>query len=166
MKSFSDFIQDMGLVDLPLQGAFYTWSRGENSLQALRIDRFLISSELNDLFGSVKQLALLMVVSDHRPIVLESGDWSTEPSYIKFKNMRLHQEGFTDMVKQWWQGYVINGSPDFILSQKLKFLKRDLVIWNREVFGKISTRTNKALEELLILEQATEGRVQTQTEKE
>nr|XP_016481281.1 PREDICTED: uncharacterized protein LOC107802323 [Nicotiana tabacum] len=69
------------------------------------------------------------------------------------------------MVKQWWQGYVINGSPDFILSQKLKFLKRDLVIWNREVFGKISTRTNKALEELLILEQATEGRVQTQAEK-
>ncbi|XP_070013728.1 uncharacterized protein [Nicotiana sylvestris] len=45
MKIFSNFIQDMGLVDLPLQGAFYTWARGENSLQASRIDRFLISSE-------------------------------------------------------------------------------------------------------------------------
>nr|XP_033512764.1 uncharacterized protein LOC117277437 [Nicotiana tomentosiformis] len=165
MKSFSDFIQHMGLVDLPLQGAFYTWHRGEDSLQASRIDRFLLSSEWNEYFGSVKQIALPRVVSDHKPIVLESGDWSSDPSYFKFENMWLQQEGFLDLVKQWWQSYTVNGSPNFILAQKLKLLKKDLAIWNKEVFGKLSTRINKAMEELQMLEQATERRAQTLDEK-
>lgn len=165
MKSFSDFIQHMGLVDLPLQGAFYTWHRGEDSLQASRIDRFLLSSEWNEYFGSVKQIALPRVVSDHKPIVLESGDWSSDPSYFKFENMWWQQEGFLDLVKQWWQSYTVNGSPNFILAQKLKLLKKDLAIWNKEVFGKLSTRINKAMEELQMLEQATERRAQTLDEK-
>ncbi|XP_075081030.1 uncharacterized protein LOC142166245 [Nicotiana tabacum] len=119
------------------------WARGENSLHASRIDRFLISSEWNDLFGSVQQLALPRVVSDHRPIALESGDWTSEPSYLKFENMWLQHEGFCDMTKEWWQGYMVNGSPDFLLPQKLKLLKKDLAIWNWESYGKISTRPNK-----------------------
>lgn len=74
MKSFSDIIQDLSLIDLPLQGAFYTWSRGEDSIQASRIDRFLFSSEWNDTFKDIKQIALPEVTSNHRPILLENGD--------------------------------------------------------------------------------------------
>lgn len=45
MRNFSNIILDLELIDSPLQGAQYTWSRGEDYLQASRIDRFLISSE-------------------------------------------------------------------------------------------------------------------------
>lgn len=69
-----DIIQDLSLIDLPLQGAFYTWSRGEDSIQASRIDRFLFSSEWNDTFKDIKQIALPEVTSNHRPILLENGD--------------------------------------------------------------------------------------------
>ncbi|WMV31904.1 hypothetical protein MTR67_025289 [Solanum verrucosum] len=165
MKDFSEFIQDMGLIDLPLHGATYTWTRGEDFLQASRIDRFLISAEWNEFFGVVKQVALPRVLSDHSPLALESGDWTSDPSYFKFKNMWLQHEGFHDMVKKWWQGYIVNGSPDFILSQKLKFLKKDLVTWNKEVFGKLNSRISKAMDDLLLTEQATEGRVRSQVEK-
>lgn len=48
MRGFSNIIQDLGIIDLPLQGAFYTWSRGEDIYQASRIDRFLISPEWNN----------------------------------------------------------------------------------------------------------------------
>ncbi|KAF3642556.1 hypothetical protein FXO37_22454 [Capsicum annuum] len=137
----------------------------ESSLQAFRIDKFLISSKWNDAFGRVKQLALPKVISDHKPISLKSGDWSNEPSYFKFENIWLQQDGFIDLVKQGWQSYAVNGSPDFILSQKLKTLQRDLVTWNRQVFGKVSSRTSKVLEEILILEWATDGRLPTQPEK-
>ncbi|XP_075099232.1 uncharacterized protein LOC142176070 [Nicotiana tabacum] len=51
--------------------------------------------------------------------------------------MWLQHERFCDMIKQWWQGYVVNGSPDFVLSQKLKLLKKDLAIWNRESYAKV-----------------------------
>lgn len=59
--------------------------------------------------------------------------------------------------------YIGNGSPDFILFQKLQFLKKDLA-WNK-VFGKLSTKINKAMNDLLIVEQATEGRVLSQIER-
>lgn len=32
MKSFTNIIHDLGIIDLPLQGAHYTWFRGEDSL--------------------------------------------------------------------------------------------------------------------------------------
>ncbi|XP_019236623.1 PREDICTED: uncharacterized protein LOC109216861 [Nicotiana attenuata] len=97
--------------------------------------------------NSSRGRALPMVVSDHKPIVLESGVWSSDPSYFKSENMWLKQEGFLDPVKQWWQ--------------KIETIKKDLAIWNNEVFGKLSTKINNVLEELQMLEQATEGREQT-----
>ncbi|KAF3654185.1 putative N-alpha-acetyltransferase 35, NatC auxiliary subunit-like isoform X2 [Capsicum annuum] len=67
-------------------------------------------------------------------------------------------EGFLDKLKEWWQGYTFSGSPDYILTQKLKNLKKDITSWNREVFGKLETRKSKALDELLALEQLAESR--------
>lgn len=80
MSVFSDFIQDMGLIDLPLQGAFQTWTRNVEFLQASRIDRFLVSSEQKHQLGTISQIALPKVASDHCPLALDCGDWSSEPS--------------------------------------------------------------------------------------
>ncbi|KAG5584503.1 hypothetical protein H5410_044937 [Solanum commersonii] len=55
-------------------GVQFTWSRGDNFVQASRIDRFLISTEWSDSFKDVKQSALPKVISDHKPILLECGD--------------------------------------------------------------------------------------------
>lgn len=153
MRNFSEIISDLQLINLSLLVAQYTWSRGENNLQASRIDRFLISTEWNESFKSIKQLAMPRPISDHKPLMLESGDWSSTLSYFMFENMLLQQEGFMDMVKEWWQGYVISGNPDFILVQKLGNLKKDISKWNKEVYGKLETRRSRILEELSALEQ-------------
>nr|XP_009603407.1 exodeoxyribonuclease-like [Nicotiana tomentosiformis] len=89
MRGFTDVIQDLCLVDLPLQGAYFTW-------------------------------------------------W-------------LNTEGFLEKIKIWWQSYDVNGTPDFILVQKLKLLKKDLTIWNREEFGNIAVKRGITLEELSLL---------------
>lgn len=60
---------------------------------------------------------------------------------------------------------MFNGSPNFILMQKLKSLKKGITIWNKEAFGKVEERKTRALEELLILEQATENRPLSQEER-
>ncbi|WMV54869.1 hypothetical protein MTR67_048254 [Solanum verrucosum] len=121
--------------------------------------------EWNDCFNAINQLALPSVVSDHRPILLKCGDWESNPSYFKFENMWLEEEGFLKKVKIWWQSYSVNGTPDFILYQKLRYLKKDISNWNREVFGKIDTNRNRALEELAAIEHASENRAQTPEEK-
>lgn len=133
-------------------------------MQASRIDRFLISNEWNDSFNAVRQIALPKVISDHRPIILESGDWDATPSFFKFENMWLQSEGFLGKLKSWWQNYTFTGRADFILVQKLKSLKKDITTWNREELGKVETRKNRALEELMALEQAAEDRQLTLSE--
>nr|XP_016432311.1 PREDICTED: uncharacterized protein LOC107758975 [Nicotiana tabacum] len=166
MKSLNEIIQDLGIIDLPFQGAHYTWFRGEDSLQASRIDRFLISLEWNDNFKAIKQIALPRVVSDHRPLLLQCGDWAANPSYFKFENMWLQAEGFMNKVKEWWLSYAIDGSPDFILLQKLRCLKKDITSWNKESFGQLEARKTKLLEALALMEVETENRLMTQAEKE
>lgn len=71
-----------------------------------------------------------------------------------------------DKIKEWWQNYSIKGSPDFIFSQKLTCLKKDITDWNREIFGKMETRKSKALDELMVIEQAIEKRIPSQAEKD
>lgn len=89
-----------------------------------------------------------------------------KPSYIKFGNTWLKVEGFLEKIKDWWQGYSIRGSPDFILMQKLKSLKKDTTRWNRDNFGKLEAQKDKLLGDLAILEQSVEGRLVTKNERE
>ena len=43
MRRFAYIIDDLGLVDLPLQGGVFTWSGGLNNQSWARLDRFLVS---------------------------------------------------------------------------------------------------------------------------
>ena len=43
MELFSEFIEDLNLSDLPLEGGSYTWSRGSVRPSMSRIDRVLVS---------------------------------------------------------------------------------------------------------------------------
>lgn len=149
MRSFSDLIQDLELIDLPLQSAHYTWYRGEDSTQAARIDRFLISTDWSDNFGAVNQLPLPKVTSDHRPIVLESGDWSANPSYFKF------ERGRAIMLMVLWITFCSETETLEKGYQQMELRG----IWQSGSQGK------QTLDELLILEQATEGRMKIQEEK-
>jgi hypothetical protein len=45
--------------------------------------------------------------------------------YYKFENMWLKSEGFVEQVKTWWVSYSYQGTPSYVLAQKLKALKSD-----------------------------------------
>ena len=67
---FSNFISLHGLMDIPMEGGFYTWS---NSSSTSRIDWFLCSPLLADQFTMFSQKRLSRVLSDHFPILLDGG---------------------------------------------------------------------------------------------
>ena len=116
MFAFSDFIDNNYLVDLPLEGATYTWFRDAEPQAMSRIDRTLVSVDWVDHFGNVSQRVLPRVVSDHCPLLVEAGGVDRGRCAFKFENMWLRAEGFLERVKHWWEGYSFLGSPSFVLA--------------------------------------------------
>ena len=43
---------------------------------------------------------------------------------------------FKDLFRNWWMGYVVNGASSHCLV-KLKALKKDLKVLNKEVLGNV-----------------------------
>ena len=99
MRRFAETVEDLELVDLPLQGGEFTWNGGLNNQAWARLDRFLVSSSWLDLFSGVTQVRLSRPISDHFPIVLEGGGIRRGPTPFRFENMWLKVEGFKDIVR-------------------------------------------------------------------
>lgn len=53
MKLFSNFINDNGLIDLPLLRRRFTWSNNREQVAMSRIDKFLLSKECDEHFDGV-----------------------------------------------------------------------------------------------------------------
>ncbi|RVW40043.1 Transposon TX1 uncharacterized 149 kDa protein [Vitis vinifera] len=126
MRRFAQIIDDLRLVDLPLQGGSFTWSGGLNNQSWARLDRFLATPSWLDQYSRVSQRRLPRPTSDHFPVLLEGGG--------------LRRGG-------WWQGIVVRGSPSYRLAVKLKGLKQNLKIWNKEVFESLERNKAEALQQ-------------------
>ena len=126
MVEFSDFIEDLNLVDLPLNGGCYTWSSGLANPSMSRIDRVLVTPEWEEQYPDVVQKLMPRLLSDHSAILLEAGGMARGKSSFKFENMWLRVPDFLDKVRGWWSSYSNVGTPSFVLAQKLKALKGDL----------------------------------------
>ena len=152
MLEFCNFISEQGLIDILLQGGFFTWSNSCEGVSKARLDRFLFSADWEDKFTYVSQQRLPRLLSDHFPIVLEGGSFQRGRRSFRFKNMWLKDEGFFERVRSWWDSYNILGALSFILANKLKLLKNDLKKWNVEVFGNVEDCVRKLWQELSDLE--------------
>ena len=62
--------------------------------------------------------------------------------------MWMKEKRFKEMLKGWWQGFNFSGSNSFILIEKLKALKTNLKIWNKDVFGKVGVNKGLALDKV------------------
>ena len=58
--------------------------------------------------------------------------------------MWLKTKGFKDLMRNWWIRYIVNGTSRHYLAEKLKALKKDLKVWNKEVSGNVSLNKSEA----------------------
>ena len=149
MTDFLDFIVMANLVDLPLLGGPFTWSSGSESPSMSRIDRVLVSADWEDHFPDVSQKLLPRPISDHSSLLVESGGMARGRSAFKFENMWLKVDGFQEKIQGWWSSYSFSGPPSLVLARKLKALKEDLKIWNREVFGDVGVKKKGVMDDIL-----------------
>ena len=83
------------------------------------------------------QRVLPRPISNHFPILVETGGILRRKSPFRFENMWLKTDGFKDRVDSWWNRYSFSGTPNFVLAKKLKALKEDIIQWNRSEFGNV-----------------------------
>ena len=87
-------------------------------------------------------------MSDYSPVLLDEGGVRRGFTPFRFENMWLKEEGFLDLVKQWWTRFRFRGFFSFILVEKLKILKCNLKRWNREVFDNVAIRKNLVISQV------------------
>ena len=148
MRRFAQVLDDLKLVDLPLQGGYFTWSGGLHNQAWARLDKFLVSPSWLDQFSNVIQKRLPRPISDHFLILIEGGGIRRGLSPSRFENMWLKVEGFKDLMRSWWQEMSVNGRASYKLATKLKVIKHNLKIWNREVFGSLESNKLVALQQV------------------
>jgi hypothetical protein len=148
MWAFTDFINELGLIDLPLIGGNYAWSSNPTRPAMSSLYRFLVSPDWDGFFASSVQSIIPRTLSDHFPILLDCGRIQGGKTSFQFENMWLKLEGFVERVSTWWESYVFEGNPSFVFSQKLHALKQDLKVWNKEVFGNVGGRKTILMEEI------------------
>ncbi|XP_058103363.1 uncharacterized protein LOC131246914 [Magnolia sinica] len=131
MKQFSDWIKEEELVDLPILGARFTWSNGRESPTMCRLDR---------------------TTSDHHPISLEVVEQNWGPKPFRFELLWLSIKGFATKIVDWWKGFKVQGNADFILSVKLKMLKKELKEWHKSDMQNRDLDYSKLLSDLSALD--------------
>ena len=67
---------------------------------------------------------------------------------IRFENMWLKEEGFKEMVRDWWHSGRASGTNSYVVMEKLKTLKSNLKLWNKNTFGRAEERKKEALQRL------------------
>lgn len=157
IPSFDDFgqcLSQAGLEDLRYVGHRFTWSTGSGpSRKQRKIDRALVNVYWSEVFSFSEASFLAPGVSDHTPILVRIVPPTLRRKPFKFFNFWTSHPDYPRLVSQTWESQGI-GTSMFDLCRRLKSLKAQLKILNREAFSDISRRTSKAREDLKAVQDA------------
>ncbi|PNX92269.1 cysteine-rich receptor-like protein kinase [Trifolium pratense] len=148
---FDDFISETELIDLPLHGRRFTWSRIGGSAMS-RIDRFLFSESWNNEWPNCKQWCLDKALSDHCPIMLceDRKNWGPKP--FRMLSCWKDTEGYHNFVREQWRDIKVEGWGMFVLKEKLKMIKERLKVWHKNHTQNLGGKIKEAKKHLNRLE--------------
>ena len=98
-NEFSDFTFESGLIDLPMEGGTFTSSNSREVALWSRLDRFLLSSYLEEHFPNIRQKQPHRLLLVCFPILLEGGNFHRDCRPFRFENMWLKAEGSMERVR-------------------------------------------------------------------
>ena len=155
MISFKKCIDSCDLVELPLNGKKFTWSRGN---AASRIDRMFVTDDWLQHLPSSTLYGLPKNFSDHRPLhmLVDSTNWGPKP--FRLMNCWWLNSDFGKMVQSYWNTASGTSSGKRSMSAALKLLKDRCKKWSKDVVGNTSSKITALEIEADVLDSQRESR--------
>jgi hypothetical protein len=151
MRIFNIFIENSGLIDVPLMGRKFTWMQ-PNGRCSSRLDRVLVSQNWHNEWGNATLWGLKRDVSDHSPILLKYDDYDWGPKPFRFNNFWWGNSSFREVVSKAWKSFHVMGWKGYVVKEKMKLLKRVLKTWNKDVYGNMDSKIDALTNEIEELE--------------
>lgn len=159
VKEFSDMVWATGLKDLGFRGNTYTWANNKHgqAYVAARLDRAFSNTSWLDSFVDPLITHLPKLCSDHSPLLLSHRTRLSSANIpFKFEAMCLSHDSFFKVVETSW-ATCCSGNPQFILARKLKILKTNPKVWNKEAFGQLKVRIAEAERAVLVCQHSLDA---------
>ncbi|KAL8537668.1 hypothetical protein ACS0TY_012702 [Phlomoides rotata] len=140
---FRVFIGRELLFEVEAVRAAFTWASRRSSLGLIssKLDRLLAHEGFIDNWNSVSATVLARTASDHHPLLLQCDmGLSHTPRPFKFQSSWTLDSRFPEMVQSSWTRPLRASDPILLVVRKLKRLKNELRVWNKEVFGLIGNK--------------------------
>ncbi|KAL8456290.1 hypothetical protein ACS0TY_034487 [Phlomoides rotata] len=152
---FQSFIEQEGLLEVEAAGANFTWvsRRSGQGLVVSKLDRVFAHKCFIEYWDSVYATVLARAGSDHHPIVRHCVKGSSlRPRSFKVYTAWTLDSRFKDLVHKSWEEPLRPPDPISQVMQKLRRLKVELRLWNKDVFGLITTKIADANQALLVVQ--------------
>jgi hypothetical protein len=105
---FNSWINDAGLIEIPLLDRLFTWSNNQPSPILARLDRVLVNTMWNSVLPDSSLHSFTRATSDHVPL-LSASSTTPKPAIFRFSNHWISHVSFGPLVTSNWLSV---GSPE------------------------------------------------------
>ncbi|XP_026396223.1 uncharacterized protein LOC113290848 [Papaver somniferum] len=143
---FNEKILDPDLIDLDFTGCPFTWSnkRKGHALTEQRLDRGPANDDWLLIYPNTTITSMLAIGSDHHLVLLNSNPhWKNGKIPFKFFGPWLDHDECRKIIVDCWEN-AIPGSSAFSVARKLKDIKLQIRVWNKDVYGNIKTNIDES----------------------
>jgi hypothetical protein len=131
-----------------------------------KLDRIFVSTSWEAAFPLAKVLALPKLISDHNPLMLDSGDnCSFGKKKFKFEKWWLEIEDFSEVVLKAWNLRCEVDDPMEVWQSKVSIFRRLVRGWASNVVAELNRHKQTVAAEFNCLDMKAEGRVLDRDER-
>lgn len=97
---FAEFIEVVGLTNIPIAGGKYTWCSNREEPSFSRPDRFLLGAGILEKFSNIVQKLWPRFISDHFSVFVSEESVNCGPKPFEFFNYWLEDANYHKVVRK------------------------------------------------------------------
>ena len=149
LAHFRETLAHLSLGEMGPTDQRFTWHGP--TLQS-RIDRFLYSPELYDIYALAEVTSMPRPLSDHTPLLWASQMGATRPTYFKIDRSLFRQDGLKEDIEGWWRSHSVLGSTSARLANKVLRLRHHIFSTRPKICMDCTRRRDEALSHIQSLD--------------